>query len=95
MNMKLLTTSVVLFFFVYLLHLRTIVKTSTFILNEGSVDFVNNKIIVPVSVGSYDPTNKQYTTLFDIPNARFASDIKLDGSTFWVAADQYFKSIST
>lgn len=88
MNMKLLTTSVVLFFsFIYCTYAQSLKQV--LILNEGSFDFVNNKIIVPVSVGSYDPTSKQYTTLFDIPNARFASDIKLDGSTFWVAADQY------
>ena len=58
------------------------------ILNEGYFNYLNNKIEIPVSVASYNPSSKEYNTLFEIPNARFASDLLVYEKSLWVAADQ-------
>lgn len=57
------------------------------ILNEGYFDYLTNTIITPVTVGAYDPTTGVYTTVNTIDDARFASDIKMDGAFYYVAAD--------
>lgn len=59
------------------------------VLNEGAFDYVNNKILVPVTTGSFQPGKGIYTHLNEISDARFASDIILDGNSYWVAADKY------
>ncbi|HEX5626233.1 MAG TPA: T9SS type A sorting domain-containing protein [Saprospiraceae bacterium] len=59
------------------------------VLNEGAYDYVSNQQIEPVSVGKYDLAKGLYTKQFEIPGARFASDIVLDGDSYWVAADRY------
>ena len=58
------------------------------VLNEGSYDYTSGKILVPVTVGVYDLNSNSYQQLNIIENARFASDIILDQSNYWVAADQ-------
>ncbi|MBK7224525.1 MAG: T9SS type A sorting domain-containing protein [Saprospiraceae bacterium] len=58
------------------------------VLNEGRFDFNTNQIAVPVSVGAFDINTKQYSKLLEIDGARFATDIKIDGNSYWVAADQ-------
>lgn len=58
------------------------------VLNEGSYDYTTGKILVPVTVGVYDLNSNSYQQLNIIENARFASDIILDQSNYWVAADQ-------
>ena len=59
------------------------------ILNEGYYDYVSSEIITPVTIGAYDPATSIYTTLDEIENARFATDIKIDGNYFYVAADDH------
>lgn len=58
------------------------------VLNEGSYDYTSGKILVPVTVGVFDLNSNSYQQLNIIENARFASDIILDQSNYWVAADQ-------
>ena len=52
------------------------------ILNEGLYDYDS-----PVSVGSYDPTDEVYETVVEIDSSRFASDLVIDSTYFYVAAD--------
>lgn len=59
------------------------------ILNEGYFDYITNDIIVPVTVGAYDPATGVYTTIQTVEGARFASDIVVDGDYYYVAADHY------
>lgn len=59
------------------------------ILNEGYFDYFSGEILTPVSVGAYDPETNIYTMLDEIENARFASDIILDESSYYIAADNY------
>ena len=58
------------------------------VLNEGAYDFQNSQILVPVTIGAFNPVNKTYTKLNEVAGARFASDIVIDGNTYWVAADK-------
>jgi hypothetical protein len=58
------------------------------VLNEGAYDYINQQILVPVSVGSFNPTSGNYSKMNEIPGARFASDLIIDGNTYWVAADK-------
>ena len=57
------------------------------VLNEGHYDYVNMVQTVPVTVGAYNPVSHQYTTFDTIQNARFASDVIVNGSDIFVAAD--------
>jgi len=41
------------------------------ILNEGAYDYVNDKILVPVYIGSFDPANGNYTKMNEISGRRF------------------------
>ena len=52
------------------------------ILNEGLNDYDS-----PVSVGSYDPLTETYSTVVEIDSSRFASDLIIDSTFFYVAAD--------
>lgn len=58
------------------------------ILNEGAYDFRTGQILQPVSVGAYSFETKTYQKILDIPEMKFASDLKIDGNSFWVAADR-------
>ena len=58
------------------------------ILNEGYFDYYDTQeIIEPVTIGSYDIESNVYTEITIIENARFASDLIIDGDYFYVAAD--------
>ena len=57
------------------------------LLNEGSYDYTNNEIISPVTVGVYNPQLNEYNTILEINDARFASDLIIADSFFYVAAD--------
>jgi len=59
------------------------------ILNEGYFDYFSGDILTPVSVGAYDPEIGTYVMLDEIENARFASDIVLDETSYYIAADKY------
>ena len=76
------TISLILSFLVSISAQRVLV------LNEGAVDFQTGKILEPVSLGAYSLTDQQYRKLFDIADMRFASDLQLDGDSYWVAADR-------
>jgi len=84
MKNKILLTLLLLANFISAQDLKRIL-----VLNEGRFDFNTNQIAVPVSVGAFDVNTKQYSKLLEIDGARFASEIKIDGDSYWVAADQY------
>ncbi len=75
----------------YLFYLSALLFSSSFaqnhvhqvlILNEGLYDYDS-----PVSVGSYDPLTQIYSTVVEIDSSRFASDLIIDSTFFYVAAD--------
>ena len=57
------------------------------ILNEGYFDYTNNEIVVPASVGVYDPTENTYNQVLELTGMRFGSDLVIDGDFYYVAAD--------
>ena len=63
------------------------VVNQALILNEGRYDYATGEIDVPVTIGSYNPVTADYNTVATITDARFASDILIDGDYFYVAAD--------
>ena len=57
------------------------------VVNEGHYDYMTGNIDVPVSIGTYNPINKHYTTIENIVGSRFATDVIIDGDYLYVAAD--------
>jgi hypothetical protein len=57
------------------------------ILNEGYYNYVDSEVVVPVTIGSYDPSTEIYTTIDTIEGARFGSDIIINDGFYYVAAD--------
>ncbi len=84
MKNKLLLFTVIL---VYSLYAQNEYVNQVLILNEGSYDYYEEQILEPVTVGKYDPVNNLYNTILEIDDARFASDLIIDGDFFYVAAD--------
>lgn len=75
----------------YLFLILTLLSSSSFaqnyvhqvlILNEGLYGYDSL-----VTVGSYDPLTETYTTVVEIDSSRFASDLIIDSTFFYVAAD--------
>ena len=63
-----------------------------FVMNEGYFDFTTNQIVVPPTIGVYDPVDQSYVTVDTLVGARFASDMILDENYLYIAADnQLFK----
>lgn len=58
-------------------------------LNEGHYDYLNMVQTVPVTVGVYSPISQTYSVIDTIPDARFGSDVVVDGNNFYVAADSF------
>jgi hypothetical protein len=59
----------------------------TLILNEGYFDYLTDSILVPVTIGSYNPTTNEYQTVATLNDMRFASDLIINGNYYYVAAD--------
>jgi hypothetical protein len=59
----------------------------TLILNEGYFDYLTDSILVPVTIGSYNPTTNDYQTVATLNDMRFASDLIINGNYYYVAAD--------
>ncbi len=57
------------------------------VLNEGHFNYTTQQIEAPVTVGSYNPQTNVYSAFDTIDNARFATDVAVDGSNIFVAAD--------
>jgi len=57
------------------------------ILNEGYQDYETGQILVPVTVGSYNPVTQQYLSVDTLNGMRFASDLIIDQGYYYVAAD--------
>jgi hypothetical protein len=57
------------------------------ILNEGYQDYTTGQIVVPVTVGSYNPVTQQYLSVDTLNGMRFASDLIIDQGYYYVAAD--------
>lgn len=88
----LMMRKITLTFFAVLLTASLFAQTyvaRVLVLNEGYFDYLSGEIITPVSVGAYDPVGNAYTLLHEIADARFASDIKIDGANYYVAADKF------
>lgn len=66
-----------------------------FVLNEGSFNYSTGQIEVPVSIGAFNPASGQYSKIFEIPGARFASDILFENGLIWVAADKFLSVFDT
>mgnify|MGYP001264100031 CR=1 FL=1 len=63
------------------------VVNQVLLLNEGRFDYATGEIETPVTIGSYDPFTSIYSVVDTIEEARFASDMLIDGDYFYVAAD--------
>lgn len=57
------------------------------VLNEGYFNFNTQTQDVPVTLGTYDPANGNYTTVATITDARFGNHVAVDGEVVLVAAD--------
>lgn len=57
------------------------------VLNEGYYDYQTGIQGVPVTVGSFNPSTQSYQEVTTINGMRFASDLVIDGSVYYVAAD--------
>jgi hypothetical protein len=57
-------------------------------LNEGWYDFFNDTLVIPPSVGTYDPVSDSYHVFDVIPEADFATEVIVD-EVIYVAADNY------
>ncbi len=57
------------------------------VLNEGYQDYTTGEILVPVTVGSYDPINDVYNSIDTLFGMRFASDLLIDQGYYYIAAD--------
>jgi hypothetical protein len=58
------------------------------VLNEGFFDyFGTGEQVVPVTLGSYDPATGTYAAVATLNGPRFGSDVLVDGSSIYVAAD--------
>ncbi|MBK6832533.1 MAG: T9SS type A sorting domain-containing protein [Flavobacteriales bacterium] len=58
------------------------------VLSEGYYDYFNGGgQLVPVTLGSYDPETGTYETVATLTGPRFGSDVILDGTVVYVAAD--------
>jgi hypothetical protein len=58
------------------------------VLNEGYFDFFGGGgQVVPVTLGSYDPATGSYQTVATLTGPRFGSDVLVDGTSIYVAAD--------
>jgi len=58
-------------------------------LNEGYYDYTNQVQVVPVTLGAYSPVTQTYAVVDTILNARFGSDVIIDGQSIYVAADSF------
>lgn len=59
-----------------------------FVLSEGYYDFFGGGgQLVPVTLGTYDPEVGTYLTVATLTGPRFGSDVIVDGSAVYVAAD--------
>ncbi|MFM7663725.1 MAG: T9SS type A sorting domain-containing protein [Bacteroidota bacterium] len=57
------------------------------VLNEGYYDYQTGIQGVPVTVGSFNPSTQTYQEVTTINGMRFSSDLLIDGSVYYVAAD--------
>ena len=57
------------------------------ILNEGYFDYQTNEILIPVTIGSYNPASQAYQVVDTLEGMRFGSDVIIDGNFYYVAAD--------
>ena len=57
------------------------------VLNEGYFDWQEQQQVVPVTLGSYDPSSGTYQTVATIDGSRFASDVEVHDQFIYVAAD--------
>lgn len=83
--MKNTLTTILLFVSLLVFGQNTI--NQVLILNEGYYDYMNDTIMSPVTIGSYDVINDNYSTVNTLNGMRFASDIVISNNYYYVAAD--------
>ena len=81
------TALILLSFIVSFTFSQTQYINQVLLLNEGSLDFSTQEIIDPVKIGSYDPQTNTYTTIIEISDVKFATDLIIHEDYFFVAAD--------
>ncbi|NNC86702.1 MAG: hypothetical protein HKN75_11530, partial [Bacteroidia bacterium] len=59
------------------------------VLNEGRFDYAQNMQVVPVTIGTIDPSTLIYTPFDTINYARFASHVTVDDQFIYAAADSF------
>ena len=64
------------------------------VLNEGYFNYATQEIESPVSIGSFNPINQVYTEIAIIDDARFASDLIIDGSFFMLQQTIEYQNIT-
>lgn len=60
---------------------------SVWILNEGVQDWMTGEMVVPSSVGVYNPESDSYNEVLQFSDANFTTDILIENSFAYVAAD--------
>ena len=75
--------------FLIAISLQSQTLSHVIILNEGHYDYVNSIQTVPVTIGSYNPVTHIYTPFDTIQNARFATNVLVDGNYIYAAADSF------
>ncbi|MBK8497978.1 MAG: T9SS type A sorting domain-containing protein [Flavobacteriales bacterium] len=59
------------------------------VLSEGRYDYANGVQVVPVTLGSFDPSSGSYTEMVAVPYARFGNDVKVENELIYVSADSF------
>lgn len=81
---------IVLFFTIAMLGIASFAQNyvhRVLVLNEGYFDFITGEVVIPPSIGAYDPATGDYALLTELEDARFISGIAMDDAHYFVAAD--------
>ncbi len=57
------------------------------VLTQGYYDYTGDSVVIPATVGSYNPATKSYQNFDTLPQVRFANDVIIDSGYIYVAAD--------
>jgi len=57
------------------------------VLTQGYYDYTGDSVVIPATIGSYNPATKSYQNFDTLPQVRFANDVIIDSGYIYVAAD--------